>query len=626
MAFSENFQTPWSNTTVAAGSELQVNLDILLQNTVHLKNLIDTLHQSVTITLDGRSVLGNSTSSTGEGNSWSVSDFIPTEQDETEDNLATVSAIRNFASFIVGNKLTWKGVYATAGYNKNDLVVKGNQVFICTNDVDSYVVPGQTPGWEANWFLLFEDRTSKLVTKNNHGFSVGSPIYFDRTNSSWELAIADSVPHLASHVVRQIVSVNDFYITTDGYIEELDTGRSQGFLSQTIAGSIVDIMPSTGIVQSIFHSGGFVKLDVFRLEKEAVQPIPENIFFNDGSNALAPLTTPPTYAKGKVWYDDVTQRICYYNQLSYKAKALGNSLTEIVYNDTGAIIPKGTICYITGFKTFNGNDFLTVDRANASVKTRCSNVGILIDDIDVGGLAEMVFAGPVTGLNFSSLEAGIVYVSADTAGTLTNIEPAFPNYSSKFGRIIKNTTNGSIFVLPDTDPQYQASSAPGSVTGGATYPLLLSNTHITLNTQPNMAGYWSTLFIPFSTIEITKMGFYLLTKSEFTGARLGIYTVGLSNETLQAQTVFFVANDINVGLNLFNLTSKFIMNAGTRYMLAIQAGGNASQFLAYNGTYMTARPNLFASSDNSNYQLPSTTMQVTSERSQSSTYIWITVQ
>lgn len=175
---------------------------------------------------------------------------------------------------------------------------------------------------------------------------------------------------------------------------------------------------SADILNADSVSVGFVKFDQVAYD-DNVKPsnVEGAVYYNSGPDAL--VYKPATASPVKIGQDDVTR----------------------VYNNTGAMIPKGTPVYVTGAS----NDFPTIAKAKAdAIGTIAETLGILKDSINNGAFGLVVSRGLVGRIDTSSFAEGSnVFVSADSEGKFVTTAPAFPNFAYKIGTVlVSDSLNG----------------------------------------------------------------------------------------------------------------------------------------------------------------------------------------
>jgi len=183
-------------------------------------------------------------------------------------------------------------------------------------------------------------------------------------------------------------------------------------------------------------------------------------------------SSAPTYAEGLVWYDSTAYALSYYNNTTNNAVHLGQEIQQQVRNSTGSTITKGQVVYISGATGQIGNIIL----AQANAYSTSQVIGVANQDIANNTNGWIVTQGTVTGLNTNGFTAGSpIYLSATTAGALTQTEPSTPNYAVHMGVCLyANPSNGKIYINPinkSIDTGYiigQVAIAQGGTNGTAT--------------------------------------------------------------------------------------------------------------------------------------------------------------
>lgn len=125
---------------------------------------------------------------------------------------------------------------------------------------------------------------------------------------------------------------------------------------------------------------------------------------------------------------------------------LGRDSVFVAKNTSGASITKGQTVYINGAS--GANPTVSLARADATATT-LGTIGIAIEaSIANNGFGLVMVAGVIKTINTSAFTAGDgLFVSAVTAGALTNVVPAYPNFQKKVGTVLtSHASNGSILV------------------------------------------------------------------------------------------------------------------------------------------------------------------------------------
>jgi len=147
-------------------------------------------------------------------------------------------------------------------------------------------------------------------------------------------------------------------------------------------------------------------------------------------------------------------------------------------NITGGTINKGAAVYING----STGTVPTVAKARADVISTAGAIGLAISSIASPAFGTIQTQGQISGINTSAYTEGDrLYLSAVTAGALTNVIPVAPNLIRQIGFVItSHAVNGVIFI----DPDWGAPS--GTLTSGS---IPFAGTDGLLN-QNNSSLFW----------------------------------------------------------------------------------------------------------------------------------------
>jgi hypothetical protein len=228
----------------------------------------------------------------------------------------------------------------------------------------------------------------------------------------------------------------------------------------------------------------------------------------------------------------------------------------------------------------------------------------------------------------NSLTKGIETINGYQKVSLASVGLVRTNSSDQYtGYLAGKVQAGNGITITEVNPGggtwkleiASTGTGPGALQGLETYSPQLADGSLTLNTTAY--GYWSDLIIPQGDITVNSIGMYILQVGTPTNFRLGIYTLGVSVDTLVAQT----ANQTSIsstGWRYYALTAPYTLTAGTPYLLALQGKFNATQ-IAKRTVSLT--PNLgihFARVDNQNAANPSGGMMTTCGYSSSNICTW----
>ena len=170
--------------------------------------------------------------------------------------------------------------------------------------------------------------------------------------------------------------------------------------------------------------------------------------------------TNPTYAAGTLWYAQDNDALTFYNSATNNDLHLGQEVQLRVYNNTGSTIAIGSAVYVNG----QHSQFPTVALAQANSSTTANAIGLVNTAIANNSYGYVVVVGKFTGYNTSSFNSGdTLYLSATTAGALTNVAPSNPNLVVPFGYCVySNPANGVVEITMPLPP-VSASALSGIV-------------------------------------------------------------------------------------------------------------------------------------------------------------------
>lgn len=159
--------------------------------------------------------------------------------------------------------------------------------------------------------------------------------------------------------------------------------------------------------------------------------------------------TGVSHSPGQLFYDQDNQSLAFDNNEADIRLQIGQEEWMRCYNNTGATIDNGSAVYVSGNDITTGLPTIALARANSATTTVC--VGLATHSIENGSIGYVTVIGTVRDINTSSLSIGNVFLSATTAGALTNTAPSSPNYRYRIGFVTKsNATTGTIQVTPTT--------------------------------------------------------------------------------------------------------------------------------------------------------------------------------
>lgn len=243
-----------------------------------------------------------------------------------------------------------------------------------------------------------------------------------------------------------------------------------------------------------------------------------------------------------------------------------------VKNDTGALIPNGTV---VGFAGVNGEIRVSPFLAN-SAANELYFVGVATHDMPDQDVGPVTLYGKVRGLDTSAYSVGtILYASPSTAGAFTSTRPTAPNVVIPVAAVlISDAVNGEIMVRPTIPIGLDY----GTFSSTATQTLAAINTAtaVTMNTTSLSNGV--TIGTPASRLVVAQTGFYQIN-----------FSLQLTSTSASAKNVYFwlrkngtdVANSTNALTN--DINNGFISTALIRD-ISLQAGDYVELYWAADST------------------------------------------
>jgi len=191
---------------------------------------------------------------------------------------------------------------------------------------------------------------------------------------------------------------------------------------------------------------------------------------------------------------------------------IGQESNIYVHNAQGAIIPNGSVVYISGSTAVTGGVVPAVSIATNANTTAKKTLGVATQEIPVNGYGYITTQGLVRGLNTSAYTAGTsLYLS--TGGALTTTEPTHPATSVRIAiSVFADTDSGSIYVQPQLFSDGRVSGQFSWLTNTTSGPTIsvvgmTSSSNVIIqerDTIPPAAKSYSTIcssgsFVPYSS-------------------------------------------------------------------------------------------------------------------------------
>lgn len=166
--------------------------------------------------------------------------------------------------------------------------------------------------------------------------------------------------------------------------------------------------------------------------------------WSNGS-VFSPLNNP-NYAKGLVFYDNSTNSLAYYDDISGTTNNINYEQTLRARNNSGSTILNGTVVYINGALGQNP----TIALGKADSLSTCQVIGMATHDIANNTVGKITTFGLVNDLDTSAFSDGaLLYLSASTSGAVVSTVPSSPNFNIVVGVVAySHNTQGKIFIHP----------------------------------------------------------------------------------------------------------------------------------------------------------------------------------
>lgn len=161
-----------------------------------------------------------------------------------------------------------------------------------------------------------------------------------------------------------------------------------------------------------------------------------------------PAATVTVTPEGSVWWNGQEYTLNVATGLGATVQ-VGQEQLLLYYNNTGSLIPNGTVVRPAGATTVSGYMVPTPQLAKADNHATCEGtLSVATHDIANGALGFTTRFGRVRELNTAGLTPGAtMWLSATTAGAFTETKPEFPNFSISLGGLLTaDAAEGEIFV------------------------------------------------------------------------------------------------------------------------------------------------------------------------------------
>ena len=208
----------------------------------------------------------------------------------------------------------------------------------------------------------------------------------------------------------------------------------------------------------VAEEGNIAKLD----EAEVFSQI---ITFSNGVTLTG--IADPAHSAGKLWYSTDTEALSFYNAEADVTMQLGQEHWIPVRNNSGFDIPDFTPVYQTGAL---GNR-ATIALAKADNVSTAKVIGLTTHAIENNTDGYVTVIGSINGVDTDGspytetwIDAEAIYLSATTAGDMTDTAPIGNNYVVHLGHVLDATNNGSFLVILENGLAYPSVAVDNRVT------------------------------------------------------------------------------------------------------------------------------------------------------------------
>ena len=255
-----------------------------------------------------------------------------------------------------------------------------------------------------------------------------------------------------------VTAANPFALTIGSGL----SGTSyDGSAAVTIANSAPMVYPGAGIPKSTGSAWG-TSYSTTGTGNVVLDTSPTITTPTQASYENWTLTTAPTYAEGRVWYDTNAHALAYYNDSSTATVHIGQDLQFKVINNTGSSIANGSPVYITS--TSSGQTYPNIALAKADVAGTANVAGLTNGAIANGAIGYVTAQGVIDNVNTGTFTVGqVLYLSPYSAGQLMNTVPP-TGITVQVGIVsYVNSSTGKIYVKQTTPLAVSASILTGQV-------------------------------------------------------------------------------------------------------------------------------------------------------------------
>ncbi len=154
--------------------------------------------------------------------------------------------------------------------------------------------------------------------------------------------------------------------------------------------------------------------------------------------------TDPAWDNGRLWYNNDSHELNYWTEVSGFNVKLGQQLVQRCQNNSGQLLTKGTVVYITGSNNTDTPRITLADWTNDNLSA--NTLGLVAENIQTGSIGYVIVQGILKGINTNSYDPGTM-LFLSSSGQITHIKPSAPKHLVSIGQVVrKQSSNGSIYV------------------------------------------------------------------------------------------------------------------------------------------------------------------------------------
>lgn len=271
----------------------------------------------------------------------------------------------------------------------------------------------------------------------------------------------------------------------------------------------------------------------------------------------------PPHLEGRLYYDTSNVTLNVDTDISGYDIELGHTYVVRVSNQTGNIINKGTVVFLSGSQG-NRPTIATASYINPELSDR--TIGVVSTNISDNQIGYVVTTGYVKGIDTSMYQEGVLlYLSA--SGQYTDIKPIAPLHSVRIGNIIRShATQGTIYINVDNGYQleelhnvFTSSLSPGdllqySASGVWTNSKILTGSYQLTGSLDVSGAITSSLLGTSSYSDFS-------TSASFSRSSSNSLQSNTSISSSLAQTASYVLNAVSSSFANNSMTASFISTA-----------------------------------------------------------------